>query len=73
MIGLKKELRLTVSGDAAKDLQLLARRYDMRLEDLMMRMVALTSEYEQLSRQGYHLGVAKDVSKLDFQFTGMWS
>jgi len=73
MIGLKKELQMTLSGPAAKDLQLMARHYDMRLEDLLMRMVALTFEYERLSRQGYHLGVSKDVTKLDFNFTGMWS
>jgi len=72
MLRLKRAFRLTVSGDAAKELQQLARHYDIPVEEVLSRAVALTIEYERLGRQGYHLGVSKDAANLDFRFTGIW-
>lgn len=72
MYATKKLFSVTVSGDAAKELQQLALRYDMSVEDVISRAVALTIEYERLGRQGYHLGVSKDVANLDVRFRGIW-
>ncbi len=72
MHALKQQFSVTVSGDAAKELQQLALHYDMPVEDVISRAVALTIEYERLGRQGYHLGVSKDAANLDTRFTGIW-
>jgi hypothetical protein len=72
MYATKKQFSVTVSGDAAKELQQLARYYGIPVEDVVSRAVALTIEYERLGRQGYHLGVSKEVANLDIRFTGIW-
>lgn len=68
----RDRLDLTIAGEHAVALQRLAHERDGDLLNLMNRLVTLLLEYDRMSRNGYHLGMAKDPTTLEVQVTGLW-
>ncbi len=68
----KDELRLIIAGDDAIALQRLAHERGAPLLEVMRSTVRLLLAYDRLSQQGYHIGLAKDPSRLEIRFTEPW-
>ncbi len=67
-----RELTIVLRGESSRRLQEIACRRQIPLKDVVLRMAVVLFKADELSREGYELGLSKDPEKLDVHLTNLW-
>lgn len=66
------DLTIELRGAVSLRLQEIACRRNIPLHDVVNRMIVVLFRADELSREGFELGLAKDPKKLDVHLTNLW-